>query len=382
MKRSRVIPFLIVLFLLSGCVKTNILEQQSIVLAIGYDAKDNHDFQVTTSFIQSEQSGESMEHVASVQAQTSKSARRKINAQLPNVLATGQTRVVLLNKSIFELNMLNEIYVLSRDPFFGDMIKIAITEGSAEDLLTHPYEKYKNIGASLNSLLEHNTKLDWVPQLTLHDFTFFRDTHTIELAIPTIKREGEEILITSLTLLHGGKIVGEASPKEGFFLKTLRGKKAPYLYETIIKKENMKESGMDQYFISEFNEENTDEVKVVFSIIRNKGKVKLVDKEKKTFDATVDIDINIEEISQVYDFKEQGAIEALEKQLDIEVSKDLQAFLDKIRKVNSDCIGFGEIYRSHSKNSILVNEQWPDMFPSTIIHGHAKIKTIRTGIIE
>lgn len=382
MKRLRIMLFLMVMLLLSGCPKTNILEQQSLTLAIGYDAKENHSFQVTATLLESEEHAEDTSHVVTVEAETSKSARRKLNEKLPNEIATGQTRVVLLNKAIFDLKMLNEIYVLSRDPFFGDMIKIAVVDGSTEDLLTHPYEKFKNIGLSLNSLLEHNAKFNWVPELTLHDFTYFRDTNTLDLAIPTIKREGEEILITSLTLLHGGGIVGEASPKEGFFLKTLKGKKTPYLYETIIKKKDMKESGMDQYFQTELNDENTDEVKVVFSIIKNEGKIKLVDKKSRTFEAAIDIDINIEEISQVYKFKEKEAIIALEKQLDKEVSKDLQSFLDKIRKVNSDVVGFGELYRSHAKDGNIVDEQWEDIFPNTIINGKAQIDTIRTGIIE
>lgn len=382
MMRLRLMIFLMVMFLLSGCTKTKILEQQSLTLAIGYDAKENHSFQVTATLLESEEHSSETNHVVTVEAETSKSARRKLNEKLPNEIATGQTRVVLLNKAIFDLKMLNEIYVLSRDPFFGDMIKIAIVDGSTEDLLTHPYEKFKNIGLSLNSLLDQNTKFNWVPELTLHDFTYFRDTNTLDLAIPTIKREGEEILITTLTLLHGGDIVGEATPKEGFFLKTLKGKKTPYLYEAIIKKKDMKDSGMDQYFEAELNDENTDEVKVVFSIINNEGKIKLADKESKTFEVMIDIDINIEEISQVYKFKEKEAIIALEKQLDKEVSKDLQLFLDKIRKVNSDVVGFGELYRSHTRNGKIVDEQWGDMFPNTIINGKAQIDTIRTGIIE
>lgn len=382
MKHLRIMLFLMVMFLLSGCPKTSILEQQSLALALGYDAKEDHSFQVTATLLESEERAEDANHVITVEAETSKSARRKLNEKLPNEIATGQTRVVLLNKAIFDLKMLNEIYVLSRDPFFGDMIKIAIVDGSTQDLLTHPYKRYKNVGLSLNSLLEHNTKYNWVPELTLHDFVYFRDTSTLDIAIPTLKREGEEILISSLSLLHGGEIVGEASPKEGFFLKTLKGNKTPYLYEAIIKKEDMKESGMDQYFQTELNDENTDEVKVVFSIIKNKGEIKLVDKESRTFDAHIDIDINIEEISQVYKFKENKAILALEKQLDKEVSKDLQSFLDKIRKLNSDCVGFGELYRSHAKNGKLVDEQWGDIFPNTTIKGKAQIQTIRTGIIE
>ncbi|GIP42905.1 hypothetical protein J45TS6_13640 [Paenibacillus sp. J45TS6] len=382
MKHLRILLFLLVMFLLSGCPKANILEQQSLTLAIGYDAKENHSFQVTATLLESEEHAEDTSHIVTVEAETSKSARRKLNEKLPNEIATGQTRVVLLNKAIFDLKMLNEVYVLSRDPFFGDMIKIAIVDGSTEDLLTHPYEKYKNVGMSLNSLLDHNTKFNWVPELTLHDFTYFRDTNTLDLAIPTLKREGEEIVINSLSLLHGGDIVGEASPKEGFFLKALKGKRTPFLYEAIIKKKDMKKSGMDQYFLTEFNDENTDEVKVVFSIIKNKGKVKLIDEESRTFEASIDMDINIEEISQVYDFKQNKAIIALEKQLDIEVTKDLQSFLDKIRKVNSDIIGFGELYRSHAKDGKFVDEQWEDIFPNTKIHGKAQIDTIRTGIIE
>ncbi|WMT43040.1 hypothetical protein RE628_12645 [Paenibacillus sp. D2_2] len=36
--------------LLSGCLKTNVLEDISIVIALGYDAKKDHSFQVTASF--------------------------------------------------------------------------------------------------------------------------------------------------------------------------------------------------------------------------------------------------------------------------------------------------------------------------------------------
>ncbi|WP_211746080.1 Ger(x)C family spore germination protein [Paenibacillus sp. Marseille-Q4541] len=374
MKKLRLLPILLIFFLLCGCLKTNILEEQSIVLALGYDAKENNNYQVTAAFIESARDNKDAYHSISVEAETSRSGRRKMNQMLTNEIATGQTRVILLNKNNFKLNMLNEIDVLTRDPFFGDMIKIAIVDGTAQDLLTYPY---KNIKVNIWSLLEQNEKLSWVPSMTLHDFTFGRDKNILEQAIPILKREEEEIKLTSLALLHNNKIVGEAQPREGFFLKTLRGTDTPFIYEAIIKKEEMIASGMDHYV-----ENVGDEVKIVIKVIKSDGKVKLTDPDLKKFDALIDIDVNIEEVSERYKFNEPGAIKALEKQLDIKLTQDLQQFLDKLREVNSDCVGFGEKYRSQVRNSKQVIEQWGDIFPNTMLTGHVKIDMIRTGIIE
>lgn len=376
MRRFLFIPVLVILLALSGCRRTHVLEDQSIVLALGYDAKENHKFQVTASFLKSEQENKNTNRTITVEADTSRAARRKINQMLPYELAIGQTRVILLNRNSFNLNMLNEIDVISRDPFFGDMIKIAIADSSAEDLLTHSYEKYSNIAVILNSLLEQNERLNWTPSLTLHEFTYNQGKETLQPTVPIIKREGEEISLTAIALLHGDRIVGEANPKEGFLLKALREKSPPFLYETTIKKEDMKESGMDRYFLNL----QAEEVKVVFRVIRGKGKIKLIDPDHLKFNANMKLNLNIEEVSSKYMFNKPGAVEALEQQLDIQVTKDLQQFLDKIRKVNADCIGFGEIYRSH--HGKLSAEEWSDKFPNSIIKGQVTNKIISTGNLE
>ncbi|MDQ0086867.1 spore germination protein [Paenibacillus anaericanus] len=377
MRGLRLCAILVLLGVLSACQSTSILERQSIMVALAYDAKEDKTFQVTGTFIEAEPEAKESSHTISVEAETSKGARRKMNQMLPYTVAVGQTRVILLDRDMFRYKMLNEIEVLSRDPFYGDMINIAIVEGSPGELLKYKYEEYTNIATSLNSLLEHNTKMNWVPSMTLHDFTRSRGINRIDLAIPLIKREEEEVILSSLALIHRDQIVGEATPNEGFFLKTLKGTDTPYLYELNIKKKDMQESGMDRYLL-----QDSDTVKVVFNVTKSKGKIKLVDKEDLKFNAVVDIDIDIQEVSQRYNFTEPGAINALENQLMIELTKHLQQFLDKLRKVNSDCVGFGEIYRSRVGNSEVVEEKWGDMFPQSSLNGEVTIKVIRTGIIE
>lgn len=369
---------LLILFLLPGCLRTNVLERQSIVLALGYDGKKDKNFQVTASFFESARVSKESSRSISVEAATSRSGRMKMDQKLPYELATGQTRVILLDKNIFKFNMVNEIDVLARDPNFGDMISIAIVDGTSQDILTYPYKDFQNIGISLNDILDHNTKLNWVPSMTLHDFTFGRGLSTLELAIPIISRKAEEISLTSLALLHDNQIVGEATPKEGFFLKTLKGtKNTPYLYESEFSKEDLHAKKIDRYVNIVH-----DEVKIVFQVIKGIGEIKLKDPSKKTFDANIDLNVNIEEVSQPYEFSEPGAIQTLEQLLSEKLTQDLQQFLDKLRNINSDCVGFGEKYRSQTGNSNKIEAEWGEIFPNTTLNGHVNIKIIRTGIIE
>lgn len=377
MKSLRLCAALGLLVALCACQRSAVLEDQSILISLGYEVKENNKFQVSGTFINAQPEAKNTSRTISVEADTSKGARQKMNQMLPNKLATGQIRIILLDRDIFRLKMIQEIEVLSRDPFFSDMIKIAIVDGSPQELLEYKYENHSNIAIALNELLEHNLKTNWTPSMTLHDFTRSRGLNRTDLAIPLLKREDDEITLKGLALLHRDEIVSEASPKEGFFIKTLKGANTHYLYEINIKKEDLHHSGMDRYLL-----QDTDNVRVVFNITRSKGKIKLVDPKNLKFNVSIDIDIDVQEVSKRYKFIERGAIDALEKQINFEITKELQEFLDKLRKVNSDCIGFGEIYRSRVGNSDIIEEKWGDMFPESSIQGHVDIGIIRTGIIE
>ncbi|MNZ58377.1 hypothetical protein D3C78_763830 [compost metagenome] len=121
---------------------------------------------------------------------------------------------------------------------------------------------------------------------------------------------------------------------------------------------------MDKYV-----ENPEEDVEVVFSVIESNGKINLIDSKAKTFDADLKLNVNIEEVSKKYMFSESEAIAALKKQLEIEVTEQLQQFLDKIRKINSDCVGFGEVYRSRTSTRHFEKEKWGEKFPHTTLKG-------------
>lgn len=381
MKVTKLLMILATFLLLAGCLKTNVLERLSIVTALGYDAKKDHTFQVSASYLESLPDAKNKNRTVSVNAETSKGARRKINQKLPYELASGQVRVILLNRDIFHLRMINEIDLLSRDPSFGDMIKVAVVDGSVEELLSYKYESIPNIGTYLNSLLEHNTKYSWSPVMTLHEFTRCRDQNLArDMVLPLIKREGDEVILSNLQLLHGVHIVGEATPKEGYFLKAIRGEPTAYLYECLINKKDLSASGMNRYIYKQST--SNDSIKIVFKVVKSKGRVELTNASSLDFNVTIDMDVDVQEISERYDLKNDEAVNALKHQLNRELTADFQRLLDKLKSLNADCIGLGEKYRSQVSKAQSTKINWSKAFPTASIHGKVNLKILRTGTLE
>lgn len=379
MKVRRLLCILLSSCLLTSCIESDVLEHLSLMIAVGYDAVDPETIRVTANFFESQPDAKEHNRTATVESSTTKGAQYKLNEQLPFKVATGQVRSILLDKKMVEYKKLNEIDVLSRDPTYGDVINIALVDGTAEEILNHPYKNVPNVGIFLNSLFEHNIKYSWCQNSTLHEFTRCRDQHTSELVMPIIKLDNDEIKITSLALFHGDQIVGEAVPKEAYFIKALTTGAKKFQYETLISRKEVNESPLKPYFKHGLTKPN---VKVVFEIIRNHATIKLVNPETKEFNVNVTLDIDIQEISERYLFNEPGAKEALKKQLNAELTKDLQTLLDRLRKINSDCIGAGEIYRSRVYHSNAVGSKWDEEFPNTKLNADVKIKIVRTGTIE
>ena len=379
MKCRRLMLVFLCICMLTGCIETHVLERLSIMVAIGYDGLEDDKIRVTANFLESQPDAKEHNRTATVDSYTSKGARIKLNEQLPFKVATGQVRSVLFDKKMIDYKMLNEIDVLSRDPTYGDVIYIALVDGTAEELLSHPYKNIPNVGMFLNSLFEHNMKYSWLPSTTLHEFTRCRNREMAELVVPIIKLDKDEIKITGLALFNEDRLAGEATPNEAYYIKALTTGAKEYLYESLIKSEELKQSAMKPYFKYELTKTN---VKFIFEILRSNASIHLVNPESKEFNVDVKIDIDIHEISERYLFDKPGAKDALKEQLDRELTKDLQTLLDRLRELNTDSIGFGEYYRSKVRHSDAASKLWEKEFPNTKLNAHVSIDIVRTGTLE
>lgn len=380
MKRWRLaILLLSCLLLVTGCMETNVLERLSIMVAVGYDAQDDGSIHVTASFIESQPDAKEHNRTGTVKAHTTKGARVRLNQQLPFKVATGQVRTILLNKKMFEKNLLDEVEALSRDPSYGDLIYLAMVDESAEKLMSHQYKDIPNVGIYLNSLFEHNIKYSWCPPTTLHEFTRCRDRQATELVMPIVQMEGDTIKINSLALFNENRIAGEANAKEAYYIKALTSGVKKFQYESAIKKEVIENSPIRPYFKHSLKEPD---VKFVYEVIDSKGNIKLIDREALEFDVNIKMNVDIQEITEHYLFQEPGAMDALKHELEKDLTEDLQNLLNRLRKIHVDCIGVGEKYRSMTPHTDLVGSKWREAFANAKLNARVEIDIVRTGTIQ
>ncbi|UKS30891.1 Ger(x)C family spore germination protein [Paenibacillus sp. HWE-109] len=356
----------------SGCVKPSILENLALGIIIGYDALENERI-LTTSVLQKiDPSAREKTQVVASTAFTSKGSRISSNRELSKNLVGGQVRVVMYGKKLASKGIIDMVDTLSRDPTLGDMIYLCVSDDEASHILTHRYREISNIGMYLYENLKQNSEREELPSPTLQDF--LRDYYSVgkDPVIPLLKRKGNEVYIKGLALFHDDRMVHEASPRQGFLLKVICNTKKAGYYELIVGTEKL----------AQYLEHPDTEVKLVFANARSSSSIKLLDTKKPEFALSVSILGDLQEISVHYPLDKAEAIAALQQEIEKKLKKEIEAFLTSLQTNESDAVGFGEVYRSHIRNTKLTKDKWHLMFKEAKINVHVNFNLRHTGAIE
>ncbi|MCR8843889.1 Ger(x)C family spore germination protein [Paenibacillus sp. SC116] len=374
--RMKQVSVILVLVLLSGCFHSNVLERTSISVAVGYDKIGEGKIQTSSVLYGStSKEGKESSHVISVEGETSKGARLKLNQKLGYKVVSGQIRFIAYEGELARDGILSIVDTLSRDPSYGDMMYLSVTEKPVRDILAYKYPNISNVGTYLGRLIAHNIQDSWVPSCTLHEFR--NDFYSVgkEAALPIVERTGKEVNIKGLALFRRDIMVGKIEPEEAVYLKLLMNRENPESIEV-----KMQKDGMAKYVKNVHHPFET--IKTAISNIGSKSSIKLVSQDNLQFDVHIRLNVELQEISEDYDFTEEGAVEQLETELGKQMSVDLLKMLNHLQRLKSDAVGFGEVYRSSVRNSRLTKDLWQDMFPKAKFNTSVSVNLIRTGTIE
>ncbi|MCG7407296.1 Ger(x)C family spore germination protein [Paenibacillus sp. ACRRX] len=363
------------LFLTTGCVRTSVLERLSLGVAVGYDRLPDNKMSVTTVTLASVPEAKEKRQVVSVEALTSKGARMAMNQQMARLLVSGQIRVILYNDKLAKEGVIDIADTLSRDPSYGDMIYLVVSDMSTRELLSFDYAEYPNIGLYLYGMIDQNVRNEWVPSCTVHEFR--RDYYSIgkQPVLPIVARQNGKILIKSLALFRGGKMVGEATREQGSYLKLLLRERQPSQFEVVMPMDGMRK------FIKK-GETVHNKVNAVISNLSSSSSLKLVSSSPLTFKVRIKMKAELQEISENYDFTDKEAIGNLQAELSKNMSAKLMEALNHFQKLDADVVGFGEVYRSSIRNSKLNPEVWQKLFTNARFDAQVEVNLIRTGTIE
>lgn len=362
------------LVLFTSCVQTSVLEKLGLTVALGYDASSEGKLTVTSVLTNPEPEAKKKTKIVSCIAGSSKGARICNNRKMSHTLVNGQVRVVVFDDKLSKQGIRDVVENLTRDPFFGDMIFLAISEGPAQEMLNYRYEQISNIGTFLYQLLLQHIKDDWVPSSTVHDYRSAFYSAGRDPVLPVLRKQSNGVEISGLALFQGDKVVGSIGAGEGYLLKLFLGKTAM-----------LKEIEIDRDKLRPFLHENRkadDHVRVVISTLSSKKHIRLLSISPLKFQVNLRINADLQEITDEYDLSQPQASKLLQQKTGEALTKELDHFIKKLQKINSDAIGFGEAYRSSVRHSGLTADKWKKMFPNAIIQPQVEVNIVRTGTIE
>ncbi|GAV10645.1 Ger(x)C family spore germination protein [Paenibacillus sp. chi10] len=365
---------LTMLVLLTSCVQTSVLEKLGLSVAIGYDALPEGKLKVTSVLTNPEPEAKKKTKIVSCIASSSKGARINNNRQLSHTLVNGQVRVVVFDDKLGKQGITDVVENLTRDPFFGDMIFLAVSEGPSHELLHHNYEQIPNIGTYLYQMLQQHIQDDWVPSCTVHDYRSAFYSAGRDPVLPMLRKLSNGVEIYSLALFQEDRVVGTIGAGESYLLKLLLGKLAT-LKELIIDREELRP------YLHE-NRKADGRVRVVISTLGSKKHIRLLSASPLKFQTNLHINVELQEITDEYDFSQPQSSKLLQQKIGETLTKETEALIKKLQHLGSDPIGFGEVYRSSVRHSKLTADKWKKMFPEASIQSQVEVNIVRTGTIE
>jgi len=359
--------------LLVGCVGNNVLEKLGISVAVGYDGLPDDKLKVTSVILNPTPESAKKSKVISTIANSSKGARIIINSKLSHSSVSGQIRVVIVDDHLGKRGVSDVIENLTRDPFLGDSIYLAVSNGSANDILAHNYPDIPDIGTYLYEMLQQHIQDDWVPSCTVQDYRSAMYSIGGDAVLPVLIKQDDRVEISGLALFRDDKVVGTIGPGEGYLLKLLRGKQ----------KVNLKEIGIPRVDLKpHLIGKSEGKVRLIISNLGSKARIRLISMKPLKFQVRVHMNIELQEITDHFDFNNNEAKLLLEKKIGEELNKETGQLVKKLQGMRSDAIGFGNVYRSTVRHAHLTRKKWENMYPDAQIETQYKVNLIRTGTIE
>ncbi|KEO83098.1 Ger(x)C family spore germination protein [Tumebacillus flagellatus] len=374
--KYRLLPLLLSISLCTtGCLRTNILEQTGLIVMVGFDKAADDQIQGTSLLYQIDPRAKEKTQVITSVAASSKGSRDLNNLGMAKRMVSGQLRVALYSDELVrQTGMLELADTLSRDANVGRMLYVAICKGKALDLMSFRYPEASNLGTFLYQDLKQNAKNGTLPSSTLHEF--IRDYYEIgrDPVLPILEKEERKVVISGIALMRNDLMVGEVSPRSGYYIKVFRDQSIATNLEV-----RLKSSELQPMLKTKPKKAQT---AVVITTLKQHGKIKLTDPKKLNFDISLKINAEMLEISEQVDLSNPETEPRIAQLVSRQLTRELQQLLDRCIAKQTDPIGLGEVYRASVRHSLLNRGQWHRMLSNVHVTPHVDVTFVRSGVVE
>ncbi|MDE5411984.1 Ger(x)C family spore germination protein [Alkalihalobacterium chitinilyticum] len=358
-----IILICIILFVLTGCVETNIIEELSLVHGMAYDEAEGDQLELTAAFPNFVEQGEEsalFSQILTGIGRTTNGAIEQINMKSQRPIKLGQSRVYIFSSTIAENGIEHLADALYRNPDVPNRVQLAVSVDKAKDIFNTVDENEDRVGVYIPDLIDHVQQLA-IPPTNLHLFLYSMYNDGRDAYLPLIKGE-DELNIIGTALFDHDKYVAQINLQESYMLRylTVRGK-----------------HGTQQHIVTH---EGGDLV-VTVENITSTYRVKMENRgETPTFIYHVHVKGEITDSSERINIDDPGFIPKLEKEMKEEKVKKAEILITKFKELKIDPLGLGEQYRSRTRN--WQPEKWEEMYQDIDVEFNFNVQIIHSGAIE
>ncbi|MEH7176908.1 Ger(x)C family spore germination protein [Neobacillus vireti] len=349
--------YICLLFILTGCVKKEILDEISLIEGIGFDYIDKENIQGTVVIPVYLPDQPPKNNTFTAEAEIKKSILQDIQREAADPIVTGSLEVVLFSKTLSEkVGILPLVDAFQRDPAVGAGLYLAVVDGETKKLLAGDYGIRGNADY-ISKLLEHNVKNEDLPKTNLQLFLadFYQEGKTPFL--PQIKHIGKgKMAINGISLLRSGKMVDLIKPDEMFSFKLLVDKYSEGMHRVKIDNGEAAIRSIHSSHNYELTKRNPTEITVHLKV---EGVINEFTGQELT----------------------PKLMHKLQEQFEKDIRKECIAMINRFKEKEIDPIGFGHFVKTQTRNFDFNN--WREnQYKDLVVKIKPEVKISESGVIE
>lgn len=362
--KAKLIPVLILSFILSGCWDEQMMRDQTTVPVVGYEGSpgDITGYYVYPIF----QQDKIDVTVVSGKGKSLQDARLEANTKVNQILNVTQLEAVLFTEDAAKHDMYDYLDPFYRFPRSRLTAYLAIVEGDMKEYLDENKKLPSDLSEFYIENLENAHKTSLVEETDLQDAVTLLFDPGIDLTLPyfQIDEESGNPKIEGSALFSNRKYTGtNLDHEESLLMNLMKNRKGKFARYAMIW-----ERGDKNYQVTM----DISKVKKKWKITENDGKVRMT--------GEYDFEVQINELAFSRALRKEE-INELEKFISGKFEEEFKEVFGKLQDAKSDALGIGRTIRAFHSD-IWGKGDWHDTYKEMEVEFKVKATIFTTGILR
>jgi spore germination protein len=222
MKKYRKVSFTLFLILFGCTPSPKILEDIQLIQSVGYDYKSEKEIigSAGAAYIPPGEDAQPRNLVFTTVGKTGKQIRQQIQALSAKPIEIGRVGVVIFNEEVASKGVFPFIDNFQRDSSIGRNILLAVSVGSAADILKTNYIESDTVSQYIIDVVDQNMDRT-IPDMNFHHFLFQYYTPGFDPFMPLVTKKENKLEVLGIALFEDDKYVGMVPLEKSYIFKLL-----------------------------------------------------------------------------------------------------------------------------------------------------------------